>query len=105
MQPSASAAALSRPRHFQVLTAIFMITTLTQPIWAGSKNQFAVRIDNFGQISPNYYRGGQPDLAGFTQLKQLGVKTVINLRDDPEREEATWVRNNGMLYFHIPLVT
>jgi len=105
MQSSTSAAALSRPKYFQVFTAIFMIAILTQPLWAGSNNKFGVRIDNFGQISPIYYRGAQPDLAGFTQLKGLGVKAVINLRDDPVREEAAWVRNSGMLYFHIPLVT
>jgi protein tyrosine/serine phosphatase len=105
MQSSASAPALSRPRHLQVLTAIFMTAILTQPLWAGSNNQFGVRIDNFGQISPIYYRGAQPDLAGFAQLKHLGVKAVINLREDPMREEASWVRNGGMLYFHIPLTT
>jgi protein tyrosine/serine phosphatase len=105
MKPSASAAALSRPRHFHFLTAIFMIAIFTQPLRAGSSNQFGVQIDNFGQIDANYYRGGQPDLTGFKELKQLGVKSVINLRNDPVREEAAWVRKSGMLYFHIPLST
>jgi protein tyrosine phosphatase (PTP) superfamily phosphohydrolase (DUF442 family) len=105
MQPSASAAALSQRKHSQVLTAIFMIAILTQPLWAGPNNQFGVQIDNFGQINPNYYRGAQPDLAGLMELKPLGVKAVINLRGDAVGEEAAWVRNSGMLYFHIPLST
>jgi protein tyrosine/serine phosphatase len=105
MKPSASAAALSGSRHFHVLSAIFTIALLTQPLRAGSNSQFDVQIENFGQIDPNYYRGAQPDLAGFEDLKQLGIKAVINLRKDAMREEATWVRNSGMLYFHIPLTT
>ena len=105
MKSSASAAALSSPRYFQLSTAIFMLAILTQPLQAGSNNQFGVQIENFGQIDANYYRGAQPDRAGFMDLKQLGVKAVINLRNDPVREEAEWVRDRGMLYFHIPLST
>jgi tyrosine-protein phosphatase SIW14 len=30
--------------------------------------------------SPELYRGAQPDAAGIRKLKELGVKTIVNLR-------------------------
>ncbi len=62
-----------------------------------------VDIGNFGQISQDYYRGGQPDSAGFAKLKQLGIKSVIDLQEDGDSREPTWVRVAGMQYFNIPL--
>src|SRR5512135_3613642 len=60
-------------------------------------------IDNFGQINENYYRGGQPDRAGFDALKRLGVKTIIDLQEDGKKEEPQWARDAGLRYFNIPL--
>lgn len=37
-------------------------------------------LDNFARVSSTLYRGAQPTPEGYRQLKQLGVKTVINLR-------------------------
>jgi tyrosine-protein phosphatase SIW14 len=39
-----------------------------------------VPIENFAQVGDGIYRGAQPDDAGFRALKDMGVKTVINLR-------------------------
>ncbi len=60
-------------------------------------------ISNFGRINENYYRGGQPDIAGFDALKKIGVKTVIDLQKDGKREEPGWVQKAGLRYFNIPL--
>ncbi len=60
-------------------------------------------VENFGKVNDNYYRGSQPDAAGFAQLKQLGIKTVIDLRQDSRAEEPEQVRALGMQYFNIPL--
>jgi len=38
-----------------------------------------VTIENFGKLNDNYYRGAQPLADQFTQLKTLGIKTVIDL--------------------------
>jgi len=40
----------------------------------------AVPIENFAQIDEGFYRGAQPDAAGFAALRELGVRTVVNLR-------------------------
>ena len=60
-------------------------------------------VKNFGKVNDNYYRGAQPDAEGFVQLKKLGIKTVIDLRKDSEREAPEWVRSAGMQYFNIPM--
>jgi protein tyrosine/serine phosphatase len=63
------------------------------------------RIKNFGQIDENYYRGGQPKANEFSALKELGIKTVIDLRKDALPREIAWVQSTGMRYFNIPLST
>jgi tyrosine-protein phosphatase SIW14 len=65
-----------------------------------------VRIDNFGQVSPAYYRGAQPQGRDYADLAALGVRTVIDLQadgdnfDEPQRVEAT-----GMKFYRIPMTT
>ena len=63
----------------------------------------AYGIENFGKVNENYYRGSQPDAAGFARLKELGIKTVIDLRKDSEPEAPEWVRAAGMQYINIPM--
>jgi protein tyrosine phosphatase (PTP) superfamily phosphohydrolase (DUF442 family) len=51
------------------------------------------------------WRGAAPSSAGLKALANSGVKTIIDLRLDPEksRKEARQVSNLGMRYVHIPL--
>lgn len=65
----------------------------------------SVHIKNFGQINPKYYRGAQPEGQDYSDLKALGVKTVINLINDEKGDEATTVQGMGMSYVHIPMTT
>jgi protein tyrosine phosphatase (PTP) superfamily phosphohydrolase (DUF442 family) len=37
-------------------------------------------LENFHRVTPGLYRGAQPDAAGMRKLKELGIKTVVNLR-------------------------
>jgi protein tyrosine phosphatase (PTP) superfamily phosphohydrolase (DUF442 family) len=43
-------------------------------------NVAAVPIDNFAEVAAGVYRGAQPDAAGFKALRDMGVKTIVNLR-------------------------
>lgn len=36
-------------------------------------------LPNFAKVSEDLYRGGQPEVDGFRILKQMGVKTVVDL--------------------------
>ena len=64
-------------------------------------------VGNFGKVQRRddphsfFYRGDQPTERGIATLKALGVKTVINLRDDYDAREALWVRDAGMEYLLI----
>ena len=62
-----------------------------------------VSIKNFGQMDANYYRGGQPKQNEYGQLKNLGVNTIIDLRNDPEAYEKTSAEALGMKYINIPM--
>ncbi|HEV7906105.1 MAG TPA: tyrosine-protein phosphatase, partial [Pyrinomonadaceae bacterium] len=62
-------------------------------------------LPNFHRVNTKVYRGGQPRQGGIQKLATLGVKTVINLRDDDERAKAEGreAGTAGLRYFNIPL--
>jgi tyrosine-protein phosphatase SIW14 len=62
-------------------------------------------LPNFHQVNTKVYRGGQPRQGGIQKLATLGVKTIINLRNDDERAEAEGREAGaaGLRYFNIPL--
>ena len=62
-----------------------------------------IKIKNFGQMDANYYRGGQPKVDEYKSLKELGVRTVIDLRNDPESYEKPAVEALGMKYINLPM--
>jgi protein tyrosine/serine phosphatase len=64
-----------------------------------------IRIDNFGQINQNYFRGAQPESGDYPDLAALGVKTVIDLTRDGRRDERAFVEAAGMKFFRIPMTT
>ncbi len=70
-----------------------------------SKSLSTVSIDNFGRINDNYYRGGQPDPEDYADLAALGIRTVIDLRNDGEVTEGDQVRRAGMTFYRIPMTT
>ncbi len=60
-------------------------------------------VENFGKVNDHYYRGAQPEEAQYTQLKTLGVKTVIDLRDNPRGYAKTKAEEAGLQYINLPL--
>jgi tyrosine-protein phosphatase SIW14 len=65
----------------------------------------AIKIDNFGEVSPAYFRGAQPAGADYAALAALGVKTVIDLQRDGEAAEQRLVESAGMKFHRIPMTT
>jgi protein tyrosine phosphatase (PTP) superfamily phosphohydrolase (DUF442 family) len=63
-----------------------------------------VSIKNFGQMDERFFRGAQPKEEEFKELAALGIKTVIDLRDDPKEYEKAAVESLGMKYINIPMV-
>jgi protein tyrosine phosphatase (PTP) superfamily phosphohydrolase (DUF442 family) len=102
---------INHVRKFFLAVVILQIALLS----AGAAAQTATRpstpppqpisIENFGKVNDNYYRGSQPDAAQFRDLKRLGVKTVIDLREDKLAEASDWAKAAGLQYINIPLTT
>jgi protein tyrosine phosphatase (PTP) superfamily phosphohydrolase (DUF442 family) len=62
-------------------------------------------INNFYQVDEHVYRGAQPTTEGFKYLAKIGVKTVLDLREDDERSsgERMVVTSLGMQYVNVPM--
>ena len=61
-------------------------------------------LPNLGKVTETLYRGGQPSLAGFADLKTMGVKLIINFRENGSEIaiEKRQVESLGMKYIGIP---
>jgi protein tyrosine/serine phosphatase len=66
--------------------------------------QTYAELPNLHAVNARLYRGGQPREGGLRRLAALGVKTVINLRDDDERARAEGeeAKAAGLRYFNVP---
>ena len=91
------------------LFAIFALATVSSAQEAGNQNLSAnikvvIRIKNFGQMDARFFRGAQPGQKDFKDLAALGIKTIIDLRDDPVHYERPLVESLGMKYINIPML-
>ena len=66
-------------------------------------NTANVKIKNFGQMDERFFRGAQPKEEDYQQLAALGVKTIIDLREDPTNYEKHDAEALGMRYVNIPM--
>ncbi len=62
-------------------------------------------LPNLKQINEKLYRGGKPTEVGMKELARMGVKTVINLRNDgsDRDEEAGWAKEANLKFVTVPL--
>lgn len=67
----------------------------------GSRKHY-VGLPNFGEVTPNLYRGGQPGADGLETLKKMGVSIVIDMRSTKSSHEESVVSGLGMRYISIP---
>lgn len=69
-----------------------------------SSTSETVKIKNFGQMDERFYRGAQPKEKDYKALAQLGIRTIIDLRDDPEEYSKATAESVGMTYINIPMI-
>lgn len=62
-----------------------------------------IKIKNFGEMDEHFYRGAQPGQNDYQSLAALGVKTIVDLRDDPESYEKPSAEAAGIKYVNIPM--
>jgi protein tyrosine phosphatase (PTP) superfamily phosphohydrolase (DUF442 family) len=63
-------------------------------------------IPNAGKVTDVLYRGAQPKEVGLSELKLLGITTIVDLRSE-DRKTIGWERERaesmGMRFVHIPV--
>lgn len=89
-----------------VAVSFFAVLLLSAAASAKGNAAFPhVNIKNFGQMDERFYRGAEPKgLEDIQALKELGIRTVIDLQAKPEPAERGMVESVGMRYVNIPMV-
>jgi protein tyrosine phosphatase (PTP) superfamily phosphohydrolase (DUF442 family) len=63
-------------------------------------------VKNAGKISDHLFRGAQPAVSAFPELKKLGITTIVNLRSG-HSQAIQWERQQaeaqGMRFLNIPV--
>lgn len=61
-------------------------------------------VPNFDMVNKQVYRGGQPAPLGLQELGALGIRRVVDLREegDAEKKEGATLSKLGIKYFNIP---
>lgn len=62
-----------------------------------------IRIKNFGKLDDHFYRGAQPKPEDYKALAALGIRTIIDLRNDPTKYEKIEAEKAGIKYINIPM--
>ncbi|MFZ1936019.1 MAG: dual specificity protein phosphatase family protein [Thermoguttaceae bacterium] len=99
-----------------VLLGLLLATALSAAVWGGSDEaaaklrptNWAAKLDrpglpNLFKIDAGLYRGAQPTAEGIKQLKKLGVKTIIDLRD--KHSDKDILGDAKIAFEHIPMTT
>jgi protein tyrosine/serine phosphatase len=96
---------LTRSLYRKFPAAVLVILALALGSFAQSNTAAfpQIKIKNFGQMDARFYRGAQPKKEDYKDLAALGVKTVIDLRDDATDYERSAVEALGMHYVNIPM--
>ena len=96
--------AIQFPRALTCVRLTLLAVVFAIPIAA---QQEVPPIRNFFRVNQEFCTGGQPRLEHLQQLKDEGVKAIINLRPPSEHraaEEEARAKELGLRYFNIPVV-
>ena len=105
-------------RRFHLPTVLITIVFLITCVSAHAQPQSSLALDpsnyrpipiiklnlkgvkDFGEVTPNLYRGAHASPEGLRSLKEMGIQIVIDLRGRKHRDEGR-VEQLGMEYVHI----
>jgi tyrosine-protein phosphatase SIW14 len=96
------------PLHILITLLAFVATALPQATNTspaqhakGSRKHY-VGLPNFGEVTPNLFRGGQPGVDGLEALEKMGIRIVVDMRGSRSSHEEIAVSKLGMQYVAIP---
>jgi len=81
------------------LAAAIMLTANA----ASDQKRTAVDIENFGKVNDHFYRGAEPKGQNYEQLAALGIKTIVDLREDAKDDAQTDAERAGLQYINLPM--
>jgi tyrosine-protein phosphatase SIW14 len=97
----------SKRSYLSVLFGVIALVLASQISAVSQESQSSalgtVTIKNFGQMDDRFFRGAQPKENDYQQLAALGIKTVIDLQEEPKGYEKQSVEALGMKYVNIPM--
>jgi len=101
-----------------IVTIVVFSTTVASLAGANSKTEKAatktekasarvdgvdVTVENFGKVTEFYYRGAQPKDEEYKQLATIGIKTIVDLRDDARDHARVLAEGAGLKYINLPM--
>ena len=93
-------------RHTVLRCGLVTVVTFSSALVIAAPAPYSrVSIDNFGQVNTEYYRGAQPKGHDYADLAAMGVKAVVDLQQDGQKNEQQLVTAAGMKYYRIPMTT
>src|SRR5215510_5449575 len=90
----------------RLVLPLFVFIALASRSAAAQQITADVPIARFHQVDEHLYRGAQPTEPGLTRLHALGIRTILNIRDDGDaavESERRMVESLGMRFVHIPI--
>ena len=100
--------AISWKRKQRALLALITVLSLaavsSAQKLADSSSSPTIKIKNFGKMDERFYRGAQPKEKDYEYLAELGIKTIIDLREDTEDYAKSMAESVGMTYVNIPMI-
>ena len=87
-----------------VILTVLAVTLISQAQDVAPEKTSSIKIKNFGQMDERFYRGAQPKEKDYKDLAALGIKTIIDLTDEPKPYEQSLVESLGMKYIKIPMI-
>ncbi len=94
---------LNTIRNFSLATIAILCFAIIAAAQTSPKAIPNISIENFGQMDEHYYRGAQPKSEDYKALAAFGINTIVDLRDDPVKDEKAEVEASGMKYINIPM--
>lgn len=85
------------------MTAVLSLAMIASAQTSPRTDFPGITIANFGQMDGNFYRGAQPTQSDYNALAAIGIKTIIDLRNDYESYAKSSAEAAGLKYFNIPM--
>jgi protein tyrosine phosphatase (PTP) superfamily phosphohydrolase (DUF442 family) len=91
---------------FIALTQIsFWFSVEATAVFAQNSRERVRGVANFGRVTPTYFRGGEVTPEGLKNLASMGVRTVIDLREEADEKEKKACEQLGITYYSFPMTT